>query len=46
MTIYIVLKNGEIDAAFTTREVAELHRKNIALGWNITNIVEITLYEF
>ena len=36
--VYIVVKNGKVDEVFSTREAAELHRKN--LKWSIGEIVE------
>lgn len=46
MVVYIVLVNGHVDEVFLTREAAEANRKNRAMTWNITAILEKTVYEF
>ena len=38
--IYIVLKNGNIDEVFSTREAAEHHAQQLNRKWSITKIVE------
>jgi hypothetical protein len=38
--IYIVVKNGKVDEVFSTREAAELHRKNLTKKWSLSEIVE------
>lgn len=38
MTVYIVLRNDNIDSVFLTQEQAEHHIKNTK-GWNLWEIV-------
>ena len=38
--IYIVLKNGDVDEVFSTREAAEHHARQLNRKWSITEIVE------
>jgi hypothetical protein len=44
MKVWIVLKNGKIDAVFDNEEAATNHRKNAIRGWNITEIIEKVVY--
>ena len=41
MTIWIVLVNDRIHAAFDTPEAAAHHSKQMNLKWNITEIIEV-----
>lgn len=40
MKVWIVLKNGKVDEVFNSLEAAELHRKNLTRGWNLTDLIE------
>lgn len=42
--VYIVIKNGEIDAVFLNRESAENHKTNLQEKWNIVQILEKEIY--
>lgn len=46
MTIYIVLRNGEVDAVFADKVLAENHRKNLQKNWTITKLIEKEIYAF
>lgn len=44
MTVWIVFKNGKVDAVFDNEQAAISHRKNLTHGWNLTEIVEKVVY--
>lgn len=44
MTVWIVMKNGKVDAVFDTEAAAEIHKKNAQRGWNLTAIVQKEVY--
>jgi hypothetical protein len=44
MKVWIVVKNGKIDAVFDNEEAAINHRKNLTRGWNLSEIVEKVVY--
>lgn len=44
MKVWIVVKNGKIDAVFDNEESAINHRKNLTRGWNLSEIVEKVVY--
>lgn len=44
MIVWIVMKNGKVDAVFDTEAAAEIHKKNAQRGWNITAIVQKEVY--
>lgn len=46
MIVYIVMKNGEVDAVFTDKALAENHRKNLTRQWNLTELIEKKVYDF
>ena len=41
MTVYIVKRNGKIDAVFDNIEAAENHRNNLNRKWSIIAIIEV-----
>jgi hypothetical protein len=43
MTVYIVLKNDQVDEVFLDRAAAEAHQANLVKRWNITKIIEKTV---
>ena len=40
MTVWIVLKNGKVDAVFDNYEAALTHVKNLTKKWNLTDLIE------
>lgn len=44
-TVWIVLKNDEVDEVFSSREAAEQHVKALINKWNRAKIVEKELKE-
>lgn len=44
MKVWIVIKNGKIDAVFDNEQSAINHKKNLTRGWNLTDIVEKEVY--
>lgn len=46
MVVYIVMKNGKVDAVFTDKALAENHRKNLTIKWNLTDLIEKEVYDF
>ena len=44
VTVWIVMKNGKVDAVFDTEAAAEIHKKNAQRGWNMTAIVQKEVY--
>lgn len=45
MTIYIVLKDDHVNAAFLTEEAAAHHVKQLQRRWSIMKIIPIELQE-
>lgn len=46
MTVFIVIKNGEVDAVFSSRDAAENHKRNLTKQWSLSSIIERTVYDF
>lgn len=44
MTVWIVMKNGKVDAVFDTELAATNHQKNLVRGWSLTAIVQKEVY--
>lgn len=38
--VFIVMRNGKVDAVFDNRAAAELHRANLTKRWNLMVIIE------
>ena len=44
MTVWIVMKNGKVDAVFDTELAAVTHQKNLTRKWNLSAIVQKEVY--
>lgn len=42
--VWIVFKNGKVDAVFDNEDAAKLHQKNATRGWNLTQVIEQVVY--
>ncbi len=38
--VYIVMKNGRVDEVFSSKEMAEHHKKQLISKWNLVEIIE------
>jgi ABC-type amino acid transport substrate-binding protein len=45
MTVYIVLRNGEVDAVFSSEAAARHHAKALNKKWNGTEIITKEVFE-
>jgi hypothetical protein len=45
MSVWIVLKNGEVDEVFSSEAAAQHHAANLKRRWNITKIIRRMVQE-
>ena len=45
MTVYVVLKNGKVDAVFSSEAAAITHKKNLGKKWSIAEILPMPLLD-
>jgi len=41
VTVWIVLRNGKVDAVFDNEQAAVNHRANLTRLWSLTDIIEL-----
>lgn len=46
MIVYIVMKNGKVDAVFFNEDLAKNHQKNLTKKWSLTEIIVKEVYDF
>lgn len=46
MIVYIVMRNGKVDAVFFNEDLAKNHQKNLTKKWALTEIIVKEVYDF